>query len=288
LYRLAEVRQGRSLPPHFFLADLYLRSGRTAEGLREVVNLTRLAPGGLGSGAPYIAQYAQDPANWPRMRAIFRDQPGLVDPVLTALAQNPANARAILALAGAGHRGPDAVWLRPLLGAMIGAGQYRQARALWAGLANVAPTPGALLHDAGFNDSSSPPPFNWDLGQSSVGLAERRRGSGLHVIFYGSQGGPLVRQLLILPPGTYRLALRASGEVSGPQALSWSVTCDKSPTPLATFPMRVPGRYSWPFNIPPGCAAQWLQLDGRAQDFSGRSDMVISGLTLSRTGDANG
>ncbi|MGH6783819.1 MAG: hypothetical protein ACREBP_04255 [Sphingomicrobium sp.] len=196
LYRLAEARQGRSLPPHFFLADLYLRSGRAADGLREVANLARLSPGGLGNGAPYIAQYAQDPANWPGMRAIFRDQPGLAVPVLTALAQDPANAKAILALASAEQRGPEAAWLRPLLDAMIAAGQYRRVRALWAGLANVAATPATLIHDSEFTDSRSPPPFNWDLAQSSVGLAERRRGSGLRVFFYGSQGGSLVRQML--------------------------------------------------------------------------------------------
>ena len=288
LYRLAEARQGRSLPPHFFLADLYLRSGRAVDGLREVANLGRLSPGGLSSGAPYIAQYARNPANWPQMRAVFRDQPGLVDHVLKALAQDPANALAILALADRAHRGPDAVWVRPLLDGMIGAGQYRQARALWAGLANVTPGPGALIHDPDFSDGRSPPPFNWDLGQSPAGLAERRQGSGLHIIFYGSQGGPLVRQLLILPPGSYRLALRASGQFSDPQALSWSVRCDKLPAPLAILPMRSPGAFKWSFTVPAGCAAQWLQLDGRAQDFTGRSDIVIPRLELSSGGNADG
>lgn len=288
LYRLAEARQGRSLPSHFFLADLYLRSGRAADGLREVANLVRLSPNGVASGALYLAQYSRNPENWPQTRAVFRRQPPLVDPVLIALAQDPANARAILALADTAHRGPNAVWLRPLLRAMIDAGQYRQAQAYWAGLANVRPAPGTLVHDGDFSDGRSPPPFNWELTQSSVGLAERRRASGLHVIFYGSQGGPLVRQLLILPPGNYRLSLDASGQVADPQALSWSVLCDKSPTPIATFPMRGPGAYGWSFTIPSGCAAQWLQLNGRAQDFTGRSDIVISGLALNPGGAANG
>lgn len=282
LFRLAEQRQGRSLPPHFFLADMYLRTGRLSEGLREVVNLVRLSPNGVASGGPYLAQFAQDPENWPALRWTFRDQPELVDPVLAALAQDPANARAILALADASHRGPGAKWLPALLGSMVKSGQYRQARALWAATANIKGASAATIHDPAFTDGNSPPPFNWELAQSPVGLAERRQGSGLHVIFYGSQGGMLTRQMLILEPGNYRMRMRSSGQISDPLGLSWSVRCDQGKAPLAQFPMRTPGSYNWTFTVPAGCAAQWIELNGRAQDMSGRSDLVISGLELTR------
>lgn len=284
LFRLAEARQGRSLPPHFFLADLYLRTGRAADGLREVANFTRLSPNGVSSGAPYIAQYARNRANWPEMRSIFRSQPELAGPVLSALAQDSTNAPAILALADPAHRNADSPWLRPLLGAMIGAGQYREARSLWAGIANGGRIPSELLHDPQFTDNRSPPPFNWELTQSPVGLAERGRGAGLHVIFYGSQGGPLVRQLLILPPGNYRFRVRVVGAIADPRALSWAVRCDPASSPLAALPLRAPAVLAVTFAVPVGCAAQWLELDGRAQDISGRSDIVISDLALTGGG----
>ena len=144
----------------------------------------------------------------------------------------------------------------------------------------------AALHDPDFTDRRSPPPFNWELAQSPVGLAERRPGSGLHVIFYGSQGGMLARQLLTLAPGNYRLRMRATGQISDPLGLSWSVRLAPGrKAPLAQFPMRSPGTFNWTFNIPAGCAAQWIELNGRAQDMSGRSDVTISGLTLSGGGN---
>ncbi|MES2147990.1 MAG: hypothetical protein V4491_09090 [Pseudomonadota bacterium] len=287
LYALAEERQGRALPPHYFLAELYLRSGRGVDGLRELANLARLSPGGIGSSAPFVAQYARDPGNWPRIRDIFRTQPELSNPVLVALAQDPANARAILALAGPAQRNSAAPWLPPLLGSMIAAGRYAEARSLWFTAGGTAATSAALVHDPDFADNRLPPPFNWELAQSPVGLAERGRGSGLHVIFYGSQGGLLARQLLVLAPGQYVISLRVAGQMADPQAMAWSVRCDKSPLPLATFPIRGPGAFSWAFSVPAGCPAQWLQLDGRAQDINGPSDLSIARIDL-RTRGPNG
>ena len=280
LFSIAEARQGRALPPHYFLAELYLRSGRIEDGLREVANLSRLSPGGITGGVQYVAQYARDPANWPDMRAVFRSHPDLVDPILLSLAGDAANTRTILALADARHRGPDARWFRPLLDATIAGGQYGAARSLWATVGGLPNAAGELIHDPTFADARLPPPFNWDLAQTPAGLAERSHGSGLHVIFYGSQGGPLVRQLLLLAPGNYRLALRSAGEISDPQALSWSVRCDKSAIPLATLAMPRPGAFELQFTVPPGCPAQWLQLDGRAEDISGRSDVTIGSIEL--------
>lgn len=287
LFSFAEARQGRALPPHYFLAELYLRSGRVEDGLREVANLGRLSPGGIGTGARYIAQYASDPGNWPQMRSVFRSHPELVDPILLSLAEDSQNAPTILALADARHRGPDARWFRPLLEATIAAGQYGQARKLWATVGGLSNALAGLIHDPAFADNRLPPPFNWDLAQSPAGLAERSRGSGLHVIFYGSQGGSLVRQLLVLAPGNYRLALRSTGQIADPQALSWSVRCDKSAVPLAAFAMPRPGAFGWSFTVPAECPAQWLQLDGRAQDITGRSDVTIPRVEL-RGGGANG
>lgn len=287
LYALAEARQGRALPPHYFLAELYLRSGRVVDGLRELANLARLSPGGVSSSAPFVAQYARDPGNWPRIRAIFRTQPELVNPVLVALAQDPANARAILALAGPTPRNSTAPWLPPLLGSMIAAGRYAEARSLWFTTGGATAASDALVHDPDFADNRLPPPFNWELAQSPAGLAERSRGSGLHVIFYGSQGGLLARQLLVLAPGQYQISLRVAGQVSDPQAVAWSVRCDKAPLPLAIFPIRGPGISTWSFSVPAGCPAQWLQLDGRAQDINGPSDLSIARIDL-RSGGRNG
>ena len=43
--------------------------------LKEIARLANLSPGGVGSSAPYLAAFARDPSNWPRMRALFRADP---------------------------------------------------------------------------------------------------------------------------------------------------------------------------------------------------------------------
>lgn len=275
LFRLATIRQGRALPPHYFLAEQYLRSARVEDGLREVANLARLSPNGVANGAPYFAEYAKNPANWPSMRAIFRDQPRLFEPVMVALAQDPANAPVIMGLSRKSQRTADSTWLKPLLRAMVTSGRFDEARRLWADVSGLPATGGELIHDADFSDPNSPPPFNWELAQSSIGLAERVPGSGLHVIFYGSQGGMLARQLLTLDSGDYRLGIRSGGQIANPEALSWSIRCVKSSSSFAEIPMTSVGPLSAKISVPADCAAQWLELDGRTQDITGRSDISI-------------
>ena len=100
---------------------------------------------------------------------------------------------------------------------------------------------GELLHDSDFRDAISPPPFNWQLTSSTVGLAERQRGGRLHILFYGDEDGTLASQLLLLPPGAYRLSMRLAGDPARAHALTWSIWCDKA-APAA----RHRSRWTWP------------------------------------------
>jgi len=282
LFKLAEARQGRALAPHYFLADLFLRSGRVEDGLREVANLSRLSEAGVGQGAPYLAEFARAPANWPRMRKVLASQPDLMDPVLDTLAANPDDLKAVLALADSNRLNAEAHWVPIMLNSMIKADRAGEAQALWARM--TGNPVGASLHDPDFRDARSPPPFNWELTQSAVGLAERQAGAGLHVIYYGSQGGALVRQLLILGPGDYRLAIESSGRIADPSALNWTLTCGNRGAPLATLPMPAGGNRSWRFSIPAGCSPQWLSLIGREQDMSGQSYILIRRIRIEKVG----
>ena len=129
-FEAAEWRDPRSLPARYFLADQALRSGDARRGLSEFAALARLAPNGITTVTPFVASYARDPANWPQMRAVFRADPYLTEATLIALAADPANARAILALAGPGHRDARSPWLQPLLNGLVDAGQYAEARTI--------------------------------------------------------------------------------------------------------------------------------------------------------------
>jgi hypothetical protein len=280
-FSAAERRDPRSLPARYFLADIYYRAGDPRRTLEEVAALARLAPHGTQTLAPYLAAYAKDRASWPHLRELFRSNPNLADASLTALARDPAYAGAVLALADL-RTAAKSGWAPALVNSLVNAGDYGRARAVWAMASNLRLPPGLTVYDSSFRDSRSPPPFNWNLVSSTIGLAERERGGPLHVIFYGQEEGVLASQLLVLPPGAYRLTMSVTGEPSRLRAMSWSVRCDRSATAFSSVRLDAAIR-GWRFTVPPGCAAQWLELSGASSDISQQTEARISGLKLERS-----
>jgi hypothetical protein len=278
-FEAAEWRDPRSLPARYFLADIFYRTGNVRRTIEEIGVLARLAPNGVQSIAPYIAAYAKDRSSWPYVRQLFRSDRGLEDVSLTALAADAANADAILALADEKARSARSDWAPTLVKSLINAGQYAKARAVWAATSQVRLQPDKTLYDAAFVDSKSPPPFNWSLESSTVGLAERQPGGRLHVIYYGQEDGVLAQELLVLPPGTYRLTMAVSGDLARSQAMSWSIRCDRSQKPFASISLDSAPR-GWVFSVPAGCPAQWLELSGASSDVAHQSEITIKSVKL--------
>jgi hypothetical protein len=276
----AERRDPRSLPAHYFLADTLFRSGDSRRGLEEIGILARLAPNGLASVGPYIAAYARDRRKWPQLRSLFEANPEMKTASLMALATDASNADAVLALAGRSSR--NAAWLAPLLNSLVEARQYAKAKAIWGRSSAAGGSSGSLVYDAGFADSNSPPPFNWVLVSSAVGLAERQAGGRLHVIFYGHDDGVLARQMLLLAPGKYRMTMAASGSPAHERELTWSIRCDLSQAPLSAAPVDVAASRGWSFTVPASCPAQWLELSGVTSEVANQAEVTISRLSLVR------
>jgi hypothetical protein len=277
----AQWRDPRSLPAAYFLADYYFRSGQILRGLEQTTLLARLSPGGADAVAPYVAAYAQQPSNWPKMRALFRSEQGLQDQVLAVLARDGRNADAVLALADPAHRRPDSPWLPTLLQSLVANGDYTRARAIWSSVGGGR-ADGELLYDTSFSSPGPPPPFNWALTSSTVGLAERQPGKRLHAIFYGNDDGVLASELILLPPGAYRLAMQIVGGPVHAEALRWSVRCATSPDAIAAIAVDQAAMHGWTFEVPANCPAQWLELSGRSGDIAQQSDVTITGLKLTR------
>lgn len=275
----AQWRDPRSLPAAYFLADHYVRAGDAGHGLREIAVLSRLAPNGPGTVAPYVAAYAQNRANWPALRQLFGQYDELQDAALFELAHDARRADTVLALATPSQTRPDSRWLPVLIDALITAGQYDRARAVWASVSRAAAPRGALLYDSGFRDSSAPPPFNWSLSSSTAGVAERQAGGRLHLLYYGDEDGVLARQLLLLPEGSYALTMQLLGDAARAAAISWRLRCDKATEPFASVTLDKAAR-GWAFRVPAGCRAQWLELAGRSADMPQQADVTIAALTL--------
>lgn len=282
-FEAAQWRDPRSLPAAYFLADRYFRSGDAKRGLRQIAALSRLSPDGGSAAAPYVAQYASSAANWPALREIFRKNPGLEQRVLVTLASDVRTVPAALALASP-RETQNQQWLLVLINTLIQAGDYTKARAAATQLAGSSLRGGEIIHDAEFRDAITPPPFNWQLTSSTVGLAERQKDGRLHVLFYGDEDGSLATQLLLLPPGTYRMSMRLLGDPSRAHALTWSVWCDKAPQPFASITLDTAAARGWQFQVPAGCAAQWLKLTGVSTDMAQQVDVSIAGLSLVKGG----
>lgn len=283
-FEAAQWRDPRSLPAAYFLADRYVRAGNVDRGLSQIAALARLSPDGATTAGPYIAAFAANPANWPVLRRAFRSNPELAGPALNALASNIATVPAVLALADPGAKASQAQWLAPLLNTLTGAGEYTKARAIWA-KASAARTD-ELIHDARFTDKVAPPPFNWSLTSSAVGLAERQPGGRLHILFYGQEDGILATQLLLLKPGPYRLTMQLFGDPARARSLNWSIWCDKAPAPISSVTLEAAAARGWGFIVPAGCAAQWLKLSGASGDISQQVDETLGALKLERMAGA--
>jgi hypothetical protein len=185
----------------------------------------------------------------------------------------------VLALGDVRTPSPTATWPQTLIGSLIQAKDYGRARAVWSQLAGTGPADG--IFDPGFVDANAPPPFNWVLASSTVGLAERRQ--GLHVIFYGQEDGVLASQLLLLAPGAYRLAMPVAGDTGHARSLVWTLTCAGSNAQIARFALDPSAAArGWTFTVPTGCPAQRLELSGTSSDMPQQVDLTIGRLRLER------
>jgi hypothetical protein len=277
-YQAAELRDGRSVPARYFLADHYLRNGDERDGLREAAMLARMVPNGVAALAPFVATYAKNPADWSQLKIMFRTNPQLANATLATLAKDPSNSDLVLQLAASQPHGGAQPWMDVLISSLVDEGEYTKAHEIWSRIAQVRGPTGGPLYDPAFRDSTAPGPFNWTLTSSALGLAERKPGGRLHVIYYAQDDGVLASQLLVLEPGRYRLAMHVSGDLRNVGLLSWRLTCTGSRQQL--LKLRLAATTQGSFEVPSGCAAQRLELAGSAPDLAQAVDVTISGLRL--------
>ena len=228
------------------------------------------------------------------VRVLERD-PEIKSRVLDYLAADGRDPDLILALAGDGDRAGDRslppAWQQKLLESLVERGDVQRAYLLWARFSGVGTDdqPSALIYNPLFKDLPGLAPFNWRFPESNAGVAERSGSSGLQVQYYGREDARLVEQLLVLPPGRYRLSSRVEGKVAPESGkLAWQLTCDRSAnTPLdlslttGTETQRV---VSGEFTIASGCASQWLRLVGAPAEFSKDINLTIAEVSVKRAG----
>lgn len=126
------------------------------------------------------------------------------------------------------------------------------------------------IQDGGFDGWPPTRPFGWNFDSDQGGggqIAElgQGKGSALHVSYDGHKDQWLVRQLLVLPPGDYRLTGRYRTKAGG--RMSWQVVCQGPPGKVADLAIPSGGEEWRPFRLDftvpaDGCAGQSLVLEG--------------------------
>lgn len=233
----------------------------------------------------------------PPWRAVFfRMLPRSVD-------DDAATLRVMLDLKQAGEEIADED-LRPYLDFLISKGLMEAAYNAWLQMQPVASLAKlGLLTNADFEDEPSGLPFDWRLARGRNAVAEivatgdGGDGKALHIAFgVGRITFPVVRQILVLPPGGYRLEGQLRGRLKGKRGLRWEIRCLKGARRvIAATDMLWGAGDTWSpfalvFEIPEGadCAGQRLRLihDARSRSEAfARGSIWFDKLRLIRDAD---
>ncbi|MDO9030782.1 MAG: hypothetical protein Q7V09_10150 [Hydrogenophaga sp.] len=252
--------------------------------------------------AELVALAAQPPAQ-PTLQQALVDavdaDAGWLDRVLRAMpgAKLPlGSAMPLVALAAAKEPGLSAPLGLYVIRQLKTEGLWLEAHAIWLRLWK---RPLGYLFNGDFEQNFVAGGFDWEVierdphrGGARIDLAGRReRGQVLRVAFTGrAMKTPLVRQHLLLPPGSYRFAGEfQSGDLRSERGLAWVFSCASDGRELArTAPLMAGGRTWQPLavslEVPAECGlgvALALQTEAPFEARTGlRGEVVFDRFTL--------
>lgn len=288
LHEIAVRRDPRDLRARGSLADLHLRAGDYPEAFRQLDVILRLSPHARSTLPPQMARWAGDPAFADALVAVLREDPawrGVMVAALRADIDGPGAGVVFTALSQSGDLSDSEVsdWLDSLMQA----GNWGLAYSYWAtGLGLEPGTPLPMLYNGDFETPPTQRGFDWRTGRRPGTYTEfvptdGAKGNAAHIVFLGRPvDGASLEQALALPPGRYRVSMRAkAASLRSDQGLHWVVACDGQGVPRATGE-RLEGNFGWrntalEFEVPArGCPGQWLRVDNPAPRGSAR---IVSG-----------
>lgn len=248
-------------PDAFNHADALLR--RVPEPPPAVLGILAVAARNPAAIGPLTDRLAANP-NW--RGPFFVYLVGYAKPPATGIAGE------LLTRLAAGPSRPTDEEVGLYLASLAAQGKYQAAEAAWRTL-----TPGAghdgYVHDGDFERPARTTPFDWWL-RGGIGWAaaiadspDPAHGHALRVDYDGVSHPQPVRQLIVLPPGSYRFSGRMldAGD-GGASGFAWRVACVGATDPLAKAPAPAgpPGQwrtFSADFSVPAtACPAQLLDL----------------------------
>jgi hypothetical protein len=251
----------------------------------------------------YLGEVAAAPEGRRLLVSLLAKKPRWRRPFFNALpnvvqrADTPLNL--MLALKDVGSP-PSTAELSPYLGSLVSKNIVDTAYNAWLQLMpREKLTSLGLLNNANFTANPSGLPFDWSImrGQNAVvDFVALHDGSGERALRFGFGAGrvrfPETSQILLLPPGRYRLDGAFRGVIAARRGLRWEIRCMGAKSSLAETDMIYGHPRSWQdfaldIEMPDrdDCRAQQLRLYHHARSPSEElmsGEILFRGLRLTR------
>jgi hypothetical protein len=285
-----------------WLLNRYSSRGDYAHALQYADAMLRMDSLSRAELFPVLASNTVDPRAFQALSSLLATSPPWRPWLLSELSDRLANQARLMqlyaALNAAGNP-PTKDELKPYLNRLIKDEQFEPAYQTWHA---TLPPEQRADESYPFNRDFVFPvdnlPFNWEL-EGRVGTdiqvlpsADGGKRRTLFVEFSGARVNFAVRHLMLLPSGEYSFSGRVkTAELRTSRGLWWRLVCATTSANTLANTEPVSGSMPWTdfgvkFQVPPGCPAQWLQLEVPArivEEFRIEGEVWFQGLKISPT-----
>ncbi len=227
MLRYAEALSRRDLATQLYFIEANVQRNDIAGALRHYDRALRTSPRARDILLPILVQASSDTDIARSLAALIGQHPPWRNTFLIAMAQQGSSAAALEQFVRAARLDPDEPGERRIFSAalqrMVTLGGYRAAYQLYEALGRPAPTGKERVRNGGFEDADGFGPFDWSYASrpALAGVVSvRSEGGGRALTVSASPGasGEVARQLLLLPPGRYRLSYELGNPAANDRA----------------------------------------------------------------------
>jgi hypothetical protein len=291
----ARERDLRSPLVRFWLLDHFVRVGKYADALEEVGPAIRLQPDAITAIMTVLAAMADTEKGNKALAAKLASHPFWETAFFQTAANNtePEPLLALLSQLPNANQATDEQ--RAVFVALINAGKGGRAYQAWRNfLPDAYRSRASGIYDGNFGKWPGAAPFNWTLTSDDTGTARMVRAgdlpqsSALDVRYFGSTGGVLASQYIMIAPGSYKLQLSARSRTSNASGgrLNMQLRCLKGDV-LSTLPldpltsqMRT---FATSVTVPADCDLMLVQLVGVPGELFSEVEAQVTGVSLTRS-----
>lgn len=289
LFDYAQKLSRRDLPTQFWAIENAVARNDIAGALRHYdIALRTSSATAADLLYPVLASASADPEIRVALVKVLAAKPSWSESFISYIAgrgPDPRSTAALfLSLRRAGVAVPESAHA-PIINALIARGFIGEA---WRYYASLNPDADRrLLRNPRFAiNKEAPSLFDWvavNDGSVTTSIQSGLEGGMFDFAAPASVGGPLLQQLQLLPPGTYRMAGHSNGIDQEERARPyWALSCRQNGAELGRVPLpnstQGGGNFVGSFTVPASCPIQVLTLVARPSDavagLSGQIDYV--------------